>query len=496
MSLLQRVMELPEIERVRVPPGEFILGRIEGYAHSGREDPAHWVTLMEYQIGHYPVTNVQYLPFVQDTGHPAPVTWEHGDFPEERADHPVSGVTWADAWLYCAWLRQRTGLPFHLPTEAQWEKAATWNPATENKQPYPWGDEDDEKRCNIAPSGPGHTTPVAAYSPQGDSPYGCADLMGNVNEWCNTVLQEYPYTMEDGREELMRPGRRVARGGSWQSESLPSGVRRFTPRDTQPGPWGFRVALSQALIEAHESFVHRMMTQMARAEGRLKTRLARDQAKAQIWVDLGGLYTEFSKLGFNYFSNAEKSLTHALDMVRAVRAHRGTDALLDNELSTPRATLYYQRAYARFQQGKYGEALSDIDAAIRFDSTDADAYMLRARIGCWLRRWERAGQDWERAVRLKPRHPLRIFVEGQLYAGKEDYAEAIERFTGVIRASLTGPLLTPEVHYWRGLLYEHLEQTEAAMSDYIHYLLWQPGAPEADRLARKLARYRNVDTAE
>jgi tetratricopeptide (TPR) repeat protein len=489
LSQLQRIEDLPEIERVTVPPGEFIMGHIEGYAHTGREDPAHWLTLMEYQIGRYPVTNAQYLPFLQDTAHPPPATWEETTYPEERADHPVSGVTWADAWLYCAWLRQRTGLPFHLPTEAQWEKAATWNPSIGNKQPYPWGEKDDEERCNIAPSGPGDTTPVTAHSPQGDSPYGCADMLGNVDEWCNTLLQEYPYSKDDGREESMRPGRRVARGGNWTSDSLPSGVQRITPRGPQPGPWGFRVALSQALIEAREDFVQRAMSRMARAEGKLKTRLARDQAKAQIWADLGGLYTEFGELGFNYFSSAEKSLTHALDMVKS----RGTDMLLDNRLSTPMATLYYQRAYARFRQGKHGDALSDIDAAIRLNTTDADAYMLRAQIGCWLRRWERARDDWERAVRLKPRHGLRSFVEAQLYAGQEEYAEAIERFTAVIEAPLTGPLLTPEVHYWRGLLYEHEGRTEAAMSDYIHYLLWRPGAPEADRLTHKLARYRRVE---
>ena len=62
-------VHVPTIEWVTVPAGEFVMGRLDGYPHSGREDPAHTVYLDEYQIGRYPVTNAQYRSFVQDTGH-------------------------------------------------------------------------------------------------------------------------------------------------------------------------------------------------------------------------------------------------------------------------------------------------------------------------------------------------------------------------------------------------------------------------------------------
>lgn len=199
-------VRVPKIEMVTVPAGEFIMGRLEGYPHSRREDPAHKVYLDEYQIGRYPVTNVQYRFFVQDTGHQC-------QWPDGVDNHPASGLAWQDAWLFCAWMRHRTGKPYHLPTEAEWEKAATWNPQANRKQPYPWGDEPDDKRCNVISSGPKSTTPVGAYSPQGDSPYGCADMIGNVDEWCNTAMREYPYDSSDGCEELSAEGRRAIRGG-------------------------------------------------------------------------------------------------------------------------------------------------------------------------------------------------------------------------------------------------------------------------------------------
>jgi formylglycine-generating enzyme required for sulfatase activity len=128
-----------------------------------------------------------------------------------KANHPVVYVTWHDAVEFCDWLKAETGQPFRLPTEAEWEKAARGV----DRRIYPWGDDPPtEDRCNFDHN-VGDTTPIGRYSPQGDSPYGCADMAGNVWEWCQSLYRPYPYQEGDGREALDTERRRVVRGGSF-----------------------------------------------------------------------------------------------------------------------------------------------------------------------------------------------------------------------------------------------------------------------------------------
>ena len=247
-----------EPELVSVPAGPFQMGTSDAQIAALRQqyewardfefdlersDQAE-LTLQTFEIGRYPVTNAEYAAFVRATGRQAPQHWRGETFPEELADHPVVCVSWHDALAYVEWLREQTGQPYRLPTEAEWEKAAR---GTDGRL-WPWEGPWDATRCNMKLEGPGTTTPVGQYSPAGDSPCGCADMAGNVSEWCSSLYQAYPYRPDDGRENLEASGYRVLRGGSWYAES-PGGVRCACRDYDRPDNviydvYGFRVARS------------------------------------------------------------------------------------------------------------------------------------------------------------------------------------------------------------------------------------------------------------
>ena len=153
------IARLPfEPELVPIPAGAFWMGTSDEQITALRarydwakdfdfsdEQPQLEITLPAYAIGRYPVTNAEYAEFVRATGHRAPSHWRGDTFPEELADHPVVYVNWHDAQAYVQWLREKTDQDYRLPTEAEWEKAASG----ENGLLWPWGDEWDAQKCNM-----------------------------------------------------------------------------------------------------------------------------------------------------------------------------------------------------------------------------------------------------------------------------------------------------------------------------------------------------------
>jgi hypothetical protein len=148
-----------------------------------------------FYLDRYLVTNREYECMVP--GHK-----KLRDSRSDTDDQPVIWVNWYEARLFCRW----RGPGFRLPTEQEWERAASWDPARGVNRKYPWGDEFDPARCNTREAGPNKTTLVGAY-PDGVSARGCYDMAGNVCEWTESLWLE--------KEEA-----RVLRGGSWYYGSV------------------------------------------------------------------------------------------------------------------------------------------------------------------------------------------------------------------------------------------------------------------------------------
>lgn len=224
---------------VYVPAGEFLMGSVtDCHDAERREKPQHKVYVDEYFIGRYPVTMAQFAAFVQKTGYQCKASVNV----KNKINHPVTNVSWNDATAFCEWVSKQTGMKVRLPSEAEWEKAARGTDGNE----WPWGDKFDKSRCNSVEDGKKGTTPIGAYSPQGDGPYGAADMAGNVWEWCHSIHRPYPYQMNDGRESETDPRARVMRGGAWgfDKNCARGAYRNFSRPDKGYPRVGIRLAVS------------------------------------------------------------------------------------------------------------------------------------------------------------------------------------------------------------------------------------------------------------
>ena len=247
-----------EPQMVRIPAGKFLMGftkeqaakAIKDGMHKGaveREQPQHIVQLPEYSIGKYPITNREYQAFVRDAKYKPPHGWDGNQFLADRGSHPVVYVSWDDATAYCKWLSEKSGKSYRLPTEAEWEKAARG----EDGRIYPWGNGFDPTRANTNEAKIGDTSDVGKFSPQGDSLYGCADMTGNVWEWCIDWFNENEYHNRGGKilEDPQGSENGIShslRGGSWNRDKELANVsyRTTSISDIGTSNIGFRVMLS------------------------------------------------------------------------------------------------------------------------------------------------------------------------------------------------------------------------------------------------------------
>lgn len=185
---------------VYVPGGTFQMGRNGGDEY---EQPVHELKVSAFYIDEHEVTCAEYAKFIQETNHPAPPGWANGKPQSGSELLPVTGVSWVDADAYAHWAGKR------LPTEEEWEFAARGNTGWI----YPWGNEWKENCANAASTAAGKMVPVGSY-PDGKSPFGVLDMVGNAWEWTASKLKPYP-----GGQLPSVPGEdlRVIRGNFWKA---------------------------------------------------------------------------------------------------------------------------------------------------------------------------------------------------------------------------------------------------------------------------------------
>ncbi|MQA86492.1 MAG: ergothioneine biosynthesis protein EgtB [Streptosporangiales bacterium] len=231
---------------VLVEAGPFVMGTsVDPWAYDN-ERPAHNVDLPAYWIDTTPVSNRSYLAFVESAAYDDPRWWspdgwdwrcrsgkrapgfwqrEGGGWLRRRfgsvepvpMDEPVQHVCWYEADAYARWAGKR------LPTEAEWEKAAGWDPATGTHRRYPWGN--DPPTASHANLGERHhqPAPAAAY-PDGASAYGVRQMLGDVWEWTSTDFRGYPgftaFPYLEYSEVFFGADHKVLRGGSWATHPV------------------------------------------------------------------------------------------------------------------------------------------------------------------------------------------------------------------------------------------------------------------------------------
>jgi iron(II)-dependent oxidoreductase len=158
----------------------------------------------------YETANRQYLEFARANGLPFAASWAGGSYERGHADFPAAGLRHEEAAAYCAWAGGR------LPTEAEWEKAAR---GTDGRT-WPWGNDWLDGRANTAEfDAPGPVT-VGSF-PEGVSPYGVADMAGNLEEWVADYYQADYYRVAPDHNPTGPTivVNRVRRGGSWAGDA-------------------------------------------------------------------------------------------------------------------------------------------------------------------------------------------------------------------------------------------------------------------------------------
>lgn len=231
---------------VLVPAGSFVMGTSTDPWALDNERPAHRVHVPDFHLDTTPVSNAAYRVFVDGGGYDdrrlwsaagwewrtrsgkrSPAFWvrdsdgwlrrRFGTLEPLPDDEPVQHVCFFEADAYARSVGRR------LPTEAEWEKAASWDPVTQTKRRHPWGDADPgPEHANLGQTRT-RPAPVGSY-PAGVSAYGIFQLHGDVWEWTSSDFTGHPgfctFPYREYSEVFFGPEHKVLRGGSWATDAL------------------------------------------------------------------------------------------------------------------------------------------------------------------------------------------------------------------------------------------------------------------------------------
>lgn len=286
-----------------IPPSDFILGESH-YAQTVTDlNKPYW-------LSQHPISNHQFNQFIEAGGYYNEAYWEQAaavsrwqsgetmdwerlgwrkrpfayDFPFTLPNHPIVGITWYEAAAFCAWLTEMwraddlipQSWTVSLPSEIEWEKAAKGGvqiprapvvadpvnilPITDSffeklvenegaERPFPWGNTSPTNRANFYQETGlfADGTNAAGCFPNGESPYGCVDMSGNIWEWTRSVQQRYPYDPADGREpEAVKLFHTMTlRGGAFWSnaQNIRTTARIGRSPNSRSDSYGFRICI-------------------------------------------------------------------------------------------------------------------------------------------------------------------------------------------------------------------------------------------------------------
>lgn len=230
------------LELVKIPAGSFLMGSTDNEPNAyNDEKPQHRVTLQEYYLGKYSVTQEQYQT----------VMGNNPSFFKGNSNNPVEQVSWHDAQAFCRKLKEITGKDFRLPTEAEWEYACRAGTQTS----YCFGDGENQlgDYAWYSENSGFKTHPVGQKKPNA---WGLYDMHGNVWEWCadpwHDSYANKPQNIKDNGSIIWSDSNnfgRVLRGGSCStfSRNCRSAVRLGFVADSRVNYLGFRLAINYGL---------------------------------------------------------------------------------------------------------------------------------------------------------------------------------------------------------------------------------------------------------